>query len=81
MRPTRLSDRAVANMVKLRAAAASLDGSSLGTQCARFATEAYTGTAEFAIMRHGRWKSNAVMRGYVEEGGIWNDNAASRLGL
>lgn len=27
------------------------------------------------------WRSAAVMRGYVEEGGIWNDNAAARLGL
>jgi hypothetical protein len=47
-----------------------------------FATEAYAkGTAELAIMRHGRWKSSAVMRGYVEEGAIWTDNAATRLGL
>lgn len=28
-----------------------------------------------------RWKSASVMRGYVEEGNIWNDNAAARLGL
>jgi hypothetical protein len=32
-------------------------------------------------MRHGRWKSASVMRGYVEEGSIWSDNAAARLGL
>jgi len=32
-------------------------------------------------MRHGRWKAAAVMRGYVEEGTIWTDNAAARLGL
>jgi hypothetical protein len=31
-------------------------------------------------MRHGRWRSAAVMRGYVEGGSIWNDNAAARLG-
>jgi len=30
---------------------------------------------------HGRWRSAAVMRGYVEEGTIWTDNAAARLGL
>ena len=36
---------------------------------------------ELAIMRHGRWRSASVMRGYVEEGSIWNDNAAARLGL
>jgi hypothetical protein len=33
------------------------------------------------LMRHGRWKSASVMRGYIEEGSIWNDNAAARLGL
>jgi hypothetical protein len=38
-------------------------------------------TPELAIMRHGRWRSASVMRGYVEEGSIWNDNAAARLGL
>jgi hypothetical protein len=32
-------------------------------------------------MRHCRWKSASVMRGYVEEGSIWSDNAAIRLGL
>jgi hypothetical protein len=47
-----------------------------------FATEGYAqGTPELAIMRHGRWRSASVMRGYVEEGSIWNDNAAARLGL
>ena len=70
-------------MVKRRAAEAGLDGLFSGhSMRSGFATEAYAkGTAELAIMRHGRWKSNAVMRGYVEEGGIWNDNAAARLGL
>ena len=33
------------------------------------------------VMRHGRWNSATVMRGYVEEGSIWNDNAAAKLGL
>ena len=49
---------------------------------AGFAAEGYAqGTPELAIMRHGRWRSASVMRGYVEEGSIWNDNAAARLGL
>lgn len=83
MRSTRLSDRAVADMVKRRAAAAGLDGLFAGhSMRAGFATEAYAqGTAELAIMCHGRWKSAAVMRGYVEEGTIWTGNAAARLGL
>jgi hypothetical protein len=47
-----------------------------------FATEGYAqGTPELAVMRHGRWRSSSVMLGYVEEGGLWNDNAAARLGL
>jgi integrase len=83
MRTTRLSDRAVADMIKRRAAAVGLDGLFAGHSLrSGFATEGYAqGTPELAIMRHGRWKSPTVMRGYVEEGGIWSDNAAARLGL
>ena len=80
---TRLSDRAVANMIKRRAAQAGVAGDFAGHSLrSGFATEGYSqGTPELAIMRHGRWKSASVMRGYVEEGGVWNDNAAQRLGL
>lgn len=76
----RLSDRAIARMIKHRAQhAGDFAGHSLR---AGFATEAYAhGTPELAIMRHGRWRSASVMRGYVEEGGVWTDNAAQRLGL
>ena len=49
---------------------------------AGFATEGYAaGTAELAIMRNGWWKSASVVRGYVEDGRVWSDNAAGRLGL
>jgi site-specific recombinase XerC len=83
MSPKRLSDRAIADMVKRRATQAGVAGDFAGHSLrAGFATEAYAhGTPELAIMRHGRWRSAAVMRGYVEEGGVWNDNAAQRLGL
>jgi site-specific recombinase XerD len=79
----RLGDRAVAEMIKRRAQHAGVAGDFAGHSLrAGFATEAYAhGTPELAIMRHGRWRSAAVMRGYVEEGGVWNDNAAQRLGL
>lgn len=79
----RLSDRAVADMIKRRATAAGLDGDFAGHSLrAGFATEGYAhGTPELAIMRHGRWRSPTVMRGYIEEGSIWTDNAAARLGL
>lgn len=80
---TRLGDRAVARMIRRRALAAGLDGDFAGHSLrAGFATEGYAqGTPELAVMRHGRWRSARVMRGYVEEGGLWNDNAAARLGL
>jgi site-specific recombinase XerD len=80
---TRLGDRAIAQMIRRRALAAGLDGDFAGHSLrAGFATEGYAqGTPELAVMRHGRWRSASVMRGYVEEGGLWNDNAAARLGL
>jgi site-specific recombinase XerD len=84
VRPTRLSDRAVAEIIKRRALAAGLDPALFSGHSLRagFATEAYAqGVPELAIMRHGRWRSAATMRGYVEEGSLWNDNAAAKLGL
>lgn len=79
----RLSDRAVADIVRRRAETAGLVGEWSGHSLrAGFATEGYAqGTPELVIMRHGRWRSAAVMRGYVAEGGLWTDNAATRLGL
>ncbi len=79
----RLSDRAVADMIQRRAAAAGLEGPFAGHSLrAGFATESYAqGVPELAVMRHGRWRSALVMRGYVEEGSLWADNAAARLGL
>jgi hypothetical protein len=79
----RLGDRAIANVVRRRALAAGLDGHFAGHSLrSGFATEAYAqGAPELGIMRHGRWRSSSVMRGYVEEGGLWNENAAARLGL
>lgn len=32
-------------------------------------------------MRHGRWRSASVMRGYGEEGDLCTDNAAARFGV
>ena len=62
-------------MIKRRAAAVGLDGLFAGHSLrSGFATEGYAqGTAELAIMRHGRWKSASVMRGYVQEGTIWTE--------
>jgi site-specific recombinase XerD len=79
----RLGDRAVADMLHRRALAAGLEGAYSGHSLrAGFATEAYRqGVPELAVMRHGRWRSSQVMRGYVQEGRVWSDNAAAELGL
>jgi hypothetical protein len=70
-------------MLTRRAGAVGLDGAYRGHSLrAGFATEGYAhGVPEIAIMRHGRWRSATVMRGYVQTGAVWSDNAAARLGL
>lgn len=83
VRRERMAGRAVARIIQRRADAAGLVGDWSGHSLrAGFATEGYArGTRELRIMRHGRWKSVAAMRGYVEQGGLWVDNAAADLGL
>ena len=81
---TRLTARAVADVVKARAKAAGLDATTFAAHSLRagFATEAFgQGVPEFSVMRHGRWKSASSMRGYIREGSLWSDNAAAKLGL
>lgn len=63
--PTRLTDRAVADMVKQRAKAAGLDAATCAGHSLRagFATEAFRrGVAEVSVMRHGRWTTSAALR-------------------
>jgi site-specific recombinase XerD len=78
-----LSDRAIAAIITARARAAGLPGHWAGHSLRRgFATTAYrAGTAEIALMRHGRWRSTAAMRGYIDEGTVWTDNPSRTLGL
>jgi integrase len=78
-----LSDRAIAAIISGRARAAGLPGHWAGHSLRRgFATTAYrAGTAEIALMRHGRWRSPAAMRGYIDEGSVWTDNPSRTLGL
>jgi integrase len=78
-----LSDRAIAAIISGRARAAGLPGHWAGHSLRRgFATTAYrAGTAEIALMRHGRWRSPAAMRGYIDEGTVWTDNPSRTLGL
>jgi integrase len=78
-----LSDRALADIVAARAAAAGLEGDFAGHSLrAGFATAAAgAGRSEAAIMRHGRWKSVQIARRYIRQGARWYDNPAADLGL
>jgi site-specific recombinase XerD len=80
----RLSDRAVANIVKRSAEAAGLDpsdysGHSLRSGMATSAARA--GATERAIMEQTGHKSTAMVRRYIRKGTLWADCAAATLGL
>ena len=80
----RLSDRAVANIVKRAAAAAGLDpadyaGHSLRSGMATAAARA--GASERSIMNQTRHRSVAMVRRYIQRGQMFADNAAGQLGL
>jgi integrase len=81
---TRLSDRDVARVVKAAVAAAGYDPTGYAGHSLRagFATSAArAGVPEHAIMQQTRHRSAAVLRGYVRRGGLFRDNAASKVGL
>ncbi|MGG5889031.1 site-specific integrase [Falsiroseomonas sp. HC035] len=81
---TRLSDRDVARVVKAAVAAAGYDPASFAGHSMRagFATSAArAGVPEAAIMQQTRHRSAATLRGYVRRGGLFRDNAASKVGL
>lgn len=80
----RLSDRAVAEVVKRAASAAGLDarryaGHSLRAGLITAAAEA--GVLERDIMRHSRHKSVPVMRRYIRGATLFQSNAAAAVGL
>lgn len=84
LHPTRLSDRAVAEVVKRRAAAAGLDprqyaGHSLRSGSATAAAAA--GVPERAIMAQTGHKSLKILRRYIREGSLFRENAAAAVGL
>lgn len=84
IRPVRLSGAAINNMVKRRAAQAGLEGE-WGSHSLRrgLATQAIAnGKTETEVMRHGRWRSLATMRSYVDEAERFGAGNPSRgLGL
>jgi integrase len=81
---SRLSDRAVALVVKRRAAMAGLDparfsGHSLRAGLATAAAQA--GVSERVIAQQTGHRSMTVLRGYIRDGSIWRENAAAKVGL
>ena len=82
--PGRLSDRAVALVVKRTAAAAGLDperyaGHSLRARLATSAAEA--GASERSIMNQTGHRSVTMVRKYIREGSLFRENAAAKVGL
>jgi integrase len=80
----RLSDRAVALVVKRTAKAAGLDPAAVAGHSLRsgMATSAARGGAsEVAIMEITGHKSLPVLRRYIRRGNLFHDNAATKLGL
>jgi integrase len=79
-----LQPGAVAQLVKKHTLAAGLEPSLYSGHSLRagFATQAArAGTHERAIMRHTRHKSEKVLREYIREGTLFDDNPTGSLGL
>ena len=84
IRPTRLSDKAVALVVKRAAEAAGRDASEFAGHSLRsgLATAAAIGGAsERSIMKQTGHRSTVMVRRYIREGSLFRDNAAAKLGL
>lgn len=84
IRPTRLTERIVAAVVKKLAARAGFDPEAFGGHSLRsgFATSAArAGKSEASIMRQTRHKSLVVARRYIRDGTRWDDHAAAGIGL
>lgn len=80
----RLSPAAVAQVVKRTAERAGFEPASLGGHSLRsglITSAAENGVLERDIMRQSRHKSVAVMRGYIEDATLFQDNAAAKVGL
>ena len=80
----RISDKAVSDVVKKYARLAGLEPASYSGHSLRrgFATQADLNRAGFmAIKKQGRWKSDAVVHGYMENSNLFDDNAAAQLGM
>jgi integrase len=84
IRPGRLTERIVSQIVKDYAQRAGFDPNEYGGHSLRsgFATSAArAGKSEAAIMRQTRHKSVTVARRYIREGTRWDDHAGVGIGL
>lgn len=80
----RLSDKAVALIVKRAAAAVGLDPAQYASHSLRagFATAAAAaGASERAIMAQTGHRSVTTLRRYIREGTLFRENAAAQVGL
>ena len=74
----------VGRILKRRAAAAELESSALGAHSLRrgfITAAARAGVAERDIMRQSRHQSAESLREYIEAAGLFENNAAARVGL
>lgn len=79
-----MSDRAVARCVQRAARRVGLDPAKVGGHSLRagFATEAArAGASERSIAKQTGHRSMTVLRGYIREGTLFDDNAAAAIGL
>lgn len=80
----RLSARAVADVVKRSAERVGLDPAPMAGHSLRagfITSAAEAGVHERHIMDHSRHQSIPVMRRYIRDATIWQDNAAAKVGL
>ena len=80
----RLSPRDVARIVKRAASRASLDATELSEHSLRaglVTAAAKSGKAEHVIMQHTGHRSSAMVRRYIRDAQLFEENAAAGIGL
>ena len=83
-KPARLSDHAVAKIVKCAAAAAGLKADTFSGHSLRAGlaiAAAAAGASERSIMKQTGHKSQAMVRRYIRSGELFKENAAGVVGL
>lgn len=84
LRPSALSDRGVAEVVKRAAAAAGYDPARFGGHSLRaglVTTAAAAGVDERTIMEQTGHKTTTMVRRYMRRGSLFRNNAAAKVGL